>query len=263
MQLNQKFFFLNLILSMMFLTICKTPMPELSSEAILSKKNIISVRWTTNDFVLAKVFPEVFPVPSAVPMEISRPVQDLTKLDLPDPDVSLAPKPKPDKILNPNELPRWDRAFELTGIENLTLVVRSESQRPFYSVGLSLLALTMLYYGTMESEAELVWTSNNESLHRISFLTTSETIWAPMPFYIGTGSTIASPILRTNQYPTYLQKYCVLESPSKIRETFDQTKEEICRDYENFLRRLLISNYDNIYSQLKEWEKANQDWFQP
>lgn len=242
---------------------CKTPMPELSSEAKISKKFPISIRWTTQDPILAKVMTEVFPVPAALPVEPGSPASDLTQLELPDPDPKLAPKPKPVKELKPNELPRWERSFELSNINNLTVIIRNESQRPIYSVGLSLLAFTMLYYATMETEAELVWVSNQDSLHRISFLSTKESIWAPMPFYIGTGSSIVSPVLRADQYPSHLQKYCIFETPSKLRQSLEQPLDEICKDYENFLRRLLIQNYDTIHSQLKEWETRNQDWFQP
>ncbi|MCZ8343129.1 MAG: hypothetical protein O9301_08870 [Leptospira sp.] len=242
---------------------CKTPMPELSSEAKISKKFPISIRWTTQDPILAKVLTEVFPVPAALPVEPGSPVSDLTQLELPDPDPKLAPKPKPVKELKPNELPRWERSFELSKINNLTVIIRNETQRPVYSVGLSLLALTMLYYATMETEAELVWVSNQDSLHRVSFLSTQESIWAPMPFYIGTGSSLVSPLLRSNQYPSQLQRYCIFETPSKLRQSIEQPLDETCKDYENFLRRLLIQNYDNIHSQLKEWETRNQDWFQP
>jgi len=242
---------------------CKTPMPELSSEAKLSKGKMISIRWTTTDPVLAKVFNEVFPVPPAILLDENANLVDLTTVPLPEPNPDHAPKPKKEKPMNPNELPRWDRGFELSNIDNLTLVIRKESQRPFYSVGMSLLALTMLYYGTMETEAELVWTSGETNLHRISFLSTYETIWAPMPFYIGTGSTIVAPAFNSNRYPSSLQKYCTLEKPSKLRESLEQSHTENCKEYETFLRRLFLQNYDTIHSQLKEWEKRNQDWFQP
>lgn len=256
-------FFCVFVIILMIAFACKTPMPELSSEAKLTQGKIISIRWTTTDPVLAKVFNEVFPVPPAILLDENANVTDLTTVPLPDPNPSHAPKPKIEKPINPNELPRWDRGFELSNIDNLTLVIRKESQRPFYSIGISLLALTMLYYGTMEAEAELVWTSGENSLHRISFLSTYETIWAPMPFYIGTGSTIFAPALNANRYPSHLQKYCIIEKPSKLIESLEQTKSDNCKEYEMFLRRLFLQNYDSIHSQLKEWEKRNQDWFQP
>ncbi|ABZ95670.1 Hypothetical lipoprotein [Leptospira biflexa serovar Patoc strain 'Patoc 1 (Ames)'] len=242
---------------------CKTPMPELSSEAKLSKNKTISIRWTTTDPILAKVFPEVFPVPPAVLLEDQVNIADLSTVPMPPPDPNQSPKIQKQKPQNPNELPRWDRGFELTNIDNLTLVIRNESQRPFTSIGISLLALTMLYYGTMETEAELVWTSGETNLHRISFLRTKETIWAPMPFYIGTGSSIVAPILNSNRYPSHLQKYCIQEKPSKLRESTEQSYQKNCKEYETFLKRLLLQNYETIHLQLTEWEKRNQDWFQP
>ncbi|WP_156827657.1 hypothetical protein [Leptospira wolbachii] len=264
MNLNRILFFYFPLLSVLsFQLSCKTPMPELSSEAKLSKGKMISIRWTTSDPVLAKVFNEVFPVPPALLLNENANVTDLTTVPLPEPNPDHAPKPKKEKPVDPNELPRWDRGFELSNIDNLTLVIRKESQRPFYSVGMSLLALTMLYYGTMETEAELVWTSGESNLHRISFLSTYETIWAPMPFYIGTGSTIVAPAFNSNRYPSSLQKFCTQEKPSKLRESLEQTQSENCKEYEIFLRRLFLQNYDTIHSQLKEWEKRNQDWFQP
>ncbi|TGL65616.1 hypothetical protein EHQ62_13735 [Leptospira jelokensis] len=260
MKLRFLFYFLFLL----FLQVsCKTPMPELSSEAKLSKSKTISIRWTTTDPVLAKVFLDVFPVPPAVLLDDQVNVADLSTVLLPPPDPNDAPiiqKPKP---MNPNELPRWDRGFELTNIDNLTLVIRNESQRPFKSIGISLLALTMMYYGTMETEAELVWTSGENNLHRISFLATQETIWAPMPFYIGTGSSIVAPILNSNRYPSHLQKYCIQEKPTKLRESMEQSITENCKEYEIFLRRLFLQNYEAIHLQLTQWEKRNQDWFQP
>lgn len=242
---------------------CKTPMPELSSEAKLSKNKTISIRWSTTDPILAKVFPEVFPVPPAILIDDQVNVADLTTVPLPPPDPNRLPQIPQKKPHNPNELPRWDRGFELTNIDNLTLVIRNESQRPFKSIGISLLALTMVYYGTMETEAELVWTSGETNLHRISFLSTHETIWAPMPFYIGTGSSIVAPILNSNRYPSHLQKYCIQEKPTKVRESMEQTQTENCKEYETFLRCLFLQNYDAIHIQLTEWEKRNQDWFQP
>ncbi|PJZ84400.1 hypothetical protein [Leptospira harrisiae] len=260
MILRQIFYFL--IFSVLNFS-CKTPMPELSSEAKLSKNKMISIRWTTTDPILAKVFNEVFPVPPAILLDGNENVADLTTIPLPEPDPKFAPKPKQEKPIDPNELPRWDRGFELSNIDNLTVVIRKESQRPFYSIGVSLLALTMLYYGTMEAEAELVWTSGETNLYRISFLSTHETIWAPMPFYIGTGSSIVGPAINSNRYPSTLQKYCTQEKPTKLRESLEQSQIENCKEYETFLKRLFLQNYDNIHSQLKEWEKRNQDWFQP
>lgn len=242
---------------------CKTPMPELSSEAKLSKNKTISIRWTTTDPILAKVFPEVFPVPPAVLIEDQENIADLSSVPLPPPDPNQSPKISKPTPLNPNELPRWDRGFELTNIDNLTLVIRNESQRPFKSIGISLVALTMVYYGTMETEAELVWTSGETNLHRISFLSTYETIWAPMPFYIGTGSSIVAPILNVNRYPSNLQKYCIQEKPSKLRESLEQTHSDNCKEYETFLKRLFLQNYETIHLQLTQWEKRNQEWFQP
>ncbi|TGL39161.1 hypothetical protein [Leptospira perdikensis] len=253
------FFIIFLVLNLS----CKTPMPELSSEAKISKTKMISIRWTTTDSILAKVFNEIFPVPPAILLDENANVVDLTTVPLAEPNPDHAPKPKPEKPINPNELPRWDRGFELSNIDNLTIVIRKESQKPFYSIGASLLALTMLYYGTMETEAELVWTSGETNLHRISFLFTHETIWAPMPFYIGTMSSILSPALNSNRYPTVLQKYCNQEKPTKLRESLNQSQSDNCKEYETFLRRLFLQNYDNIHLQLKEWEKRNQDWFQP
>ncbi|TGK80708.1 hypothetical protein EHQ31_13085 [Leptospira montravelensis] len=260
--MNQKLLFYFIILFVLNL-FCKTPMPELSSEAKLSKNKMISIRWTTSDPILAKVFNEVFPVPPAILLDGNTNVVDLTTVPLPDPNPDHAPKPKEEKPIGPNELPRWDRGFELSNIDNLTVVIRKESQRPFYSIGVSLLALTMLYYGTMETEAELVWTSGETNLHRISFLSTHETIWAPMPFYIGTGSSIVGPALNSNRYPSNLQKFCILEKPSKLRESLEQLQTENCKEYETFLRRLFLQNYDNVHSQLMQWEKRTQDWFQP
>ncbi|TGM30456.1 hypothetical protein EHQ82_01415 [Leptospira selangorensis] len=260
MKLPFKYFSLLLfVLNLM----CKTPMPELSSEAKLSKNKTISIRWSTTDPILAKVFPEVFPVPPAILIEDQMDVADLTTIPLPPPDPSQSPQIPKQKPINPNELPRWDRGFELTNIDNLTLVIRNESQRPFKSIGISLLALTMVYYGTMETEAELVWTSGETNLHRISFLSTFETIWAPMPFYIGTGSSIVAPILNANRYPSHLQKFCIQEKPTKLRESMEQLQSENCKEYETFLRRLFLQNYEAIHLQLSEWEKRNQDWFQP
>ncbi|TGL15309.1 hypothetical protein EHQ50_05085 [Leptospira meyeri] len=257
------FFHIILWIFLAFYLSCKTPMPELSSEAKLSKAKMISIRWTTTDPILAKVFNEIFPVPPAILLNENVNIADLTRVPMAEPDPKLAPKPKQEKPVNPNELPRWERGFELSNIDNLTVVIRKESQRPFYSVGLSLLALTMLYYGTMETEAELVWTSEETNLHRISFLSAYETIWAPMPFYIGTGSSILGPAFNSNRYPSKLQKYCIQETPSKLRESLEQSQTENCKEYETFLRRLFLQNYDNIHSQLKEWEKRNGDWFQP
>ncbi|MGV3664867.1 MAG: hypothetical protein ACO1NV_01960 [Leptospira bouyouniensis] len=242
---------------------CKTPMPELSSEAKLSKNKTISIRWTTTDPILAKVFPEVFPVPPAVLIEDQENIADLSSVPLPPPDPNQSPKISKPTPLNPNELPRWDRGFELTNIDNLTLVIRNESQRPFKSIGISLLALTMVYYGTMETEAELVWTSGETNLHRISFLSTYETIWAPMPFYIGTGSSLVAPIFNVNRYPSNLQKFCIQEKPSKLRESLEQSQNENCKEYETFLKRSFLHNYETIHLQLTQWEKRNQDWFQP
>ncbi|MCW7479969.1 hypothetical protein [Leptospira kanakyensis] len=252
-------FFICLVLNLF----CKTPMPELSSEAKISKNKMISIRWTTTDPILAKVFNEIFPVPPAILLDENANVVDLTTVPLAEPNPDHAPKPKQEKPINPNELPRWERGFELSNIENLTIVIRKESQKPFYSIGVSLLALTMLYYGTMDTEAELVWTSGETNLHRISFLSTHESIWAPMPFYIGTVSSILSPALNSNRYPSTLQRYCTQEKPTKLRESLNQSQSENCKEYETFLRRLFLQNYDNIHIQLKEWEKRNQDWFQP
>lgn len=242
---------------------CKTPLPELSSEEKLSQKKIISIRWNTSDPILAKVFAEVFPVPPGIVSDSdSRP--NFTAANLPEPDPKFQPKPKPQKEISDElQLPKWERKFELTQIDNLTFVIRKESQRPLYSLGVSILFLTMVYYGTMESESELVWTAGEDRLHRISFLSAKETIWAPMPFYIGTGSTLVSPVLNANRYPTNLQKYCIESKPSRMREFMEQTADKNCEEYALFLKRVFLENYSQIHKQLLEWESRNQDWFIP
>ncbi|MDF3820731.1 hypothetical protein P3G55_12510 [Leptospira sp. 96542] len=226
------YFFLVLVL---FLS-CRTPLPEISSESIIAKKQIISIRWNTEDPILQKVFSEIFPVPPAIPLEEN-------------PQVA-------------NSLVK-EKTFELSEINHLAVVIRSETQRPFYSIGVSLLALTMVYYGRMDTQAELIWNSNESNLHRISSLSTSETVWAPMPFYIGTGSSVVAPILSTNKYPSHIQKYCIEEFPTRLRETLEQPQSKNCQDYELYLRRLLLANYETIHPQLKEWEKRSSDWFKP
>lgn len=87
-----QFVFLSILLVLQWS--CKTPMPELSSEAKLSKNKTISIRWTTTDPVLAKVFPEVFPVPPAVLLDDQVNVADLTSVPLPPPNPNDAPSSK-------------------------------------------------------------------------------------------------------------------------------------------------------------------------
>lgn len=132
----------------------------------------------------------------------------------------------------------------------LELVIREESQRPLRNICYSLLGLTMLYYGSMETSSELniSYMAKNGSLVMKSLknLETKESIWAPMPFYIGTGSTLAAPLFNSNRYPSHLRKYCLEEDPGNMRSIFEQSKEQNCQEYSNFIKLLFLQNQDQI-----------------
>jgi hypothetical protein len=80
---------------------------------------------------------------------------------------------------------------------------------------------------------------------------TQMTMRTPMPPYIGLGTTATLIVLDRYKTPEHLQKYCLEEEPSGLREFFELDKTEYCEEYKKYIRSAWLSVEPNIEKDLK------------
>jgi hypothetical protein len=71
---------------------------------------------------------------------------------------------------------------------------------------------------------------------------------APMPPYLGLGSTLTLAIFDRHRKPEHLQNYCLEESISRTREIFEGTKNWYCNEYKKHLS-IAWSSVENLIEQ--------------
>ncbi|MCC5813399.1 MAG: hypothetical protein JJT78_01465 [Leptospira sp.] len=80
---------------------------------------------------------------------------------------------------------------------------------------------------------------------------TQMTMKAPMPPYIGLGTTATLILLDRYKTPEHLQKYCIEEQPSSIREIVELKKNQYCEEYKKYIRSAWLSVEPKIEQDLK------------
>ncbi|MCB1191970.1 MAG: hypothetical protein H7A23_10545 [Leptospiraceae bacterium] len=76
-------------------------------------------------------------------------------------------------------------------------------------------------------------------------------LWAYLPPYMGFLATSFGSVLNTNRLPHNLYKYCVIEEPGKYRKTLEQSRDDYCEDYKEFLLDSYYKVDDKFYSILQ------------
>lgn len=137
--------------------------------------------------------------------------------------------------------------YELDSLENFEQVkfiyietqIRNSSSDYFSNTGKSLLTLTFGLFLTNSADVHLlvfIKDSNGTLLENTKLTTSGRTgYWGILPFYMGLVSTHLGTLLNSYRKPDHLQKYCLYEDPSKMRQVFETKKVEYCADYKLFL----------------------------
>ncbi|MEM7184220.1 MAG: hypothetical protein AAF518_25195 [Spirochaetota bacterium] len=107
------------------------------------------------------------------------------------------------------------------------------------NVGMSLLTLTSGTFVSTSAEIEYTISLRKENTPLVS-TKLQETgrigFYSFLPFYMGFAATGMGTALNTYRNPENLQKYCLHEKPNQMREFWEQTQEEYCREYEVVLK---------------------------
>lgn len=132
---------------------------------------------------------------------------------------------------------------------HLNVRLAEETQNVFSNILYSILCLTLYFKHDTEAAwvYEVTLFENNEK--KVFFLNSNSYhgVWAVMPFYTGTVSTVLASALDRHRLPSHLQKYC-LQKPGKVREFFEQKREDNCREYSEHL-------YQSLYLTAPVWRK--------
>mgnify|MGYP006996005966 CR=1 FL=1 len=129
---------------------------------------------------------------------------------------------------------------------NIDLIIKDTSSDLLLNNGLSLLTLTMGVFVSHSATVEYQVSIDDLNLMSQGEFTVRDRLWFVLPFYAGLGSTNAGTFANTYRDPNHLQKYCLDERPGPIREFFDGSRDEICDEYERFLRIVLIELWPKI-----------------
>ena len=132
---------------------------------------------------------------------------------------------------------------------HLNARIEEETQNVLSSFLYSLLWLTVYFRHDTEASwvYELTLYEKNEKKLIIMNSASRKGVWSFMPFYIGTVNTVLASALDRHRLPSNLQKYC-LEAPGKLREFFEQKREDNCREYSEHL-------YQSLYLASPVWRK--------
>lgn len=132
---------------------------------------------------------------------------------------------------------------------HLNVRIEEESQNVFSNILYSILYLTLYFrYDTSASWVYEITLFEKNEKRTVFFNSGSyKGVWSLMPFYIGTVSTVLASALDRHRLPSHLQKYC-LEDPGKVRELFEQKREDNCREYSEHL-------YQSLYLASPVWRK--------
>ena len=118
--------------------------------------------------------------------------------------------------------------------------IKNRSSNYFKNAGKSILTLTLGVFISNSAEIHFkIQSKKNEeqSLPAIE-LNSSGTIerWAVLPFYAGFAATNLGIFLNTYRNPEHLQRYCLYEKISDLRNILEANKDEYCDNYAEFLR---------------------------
>lgn len=118
--------------------------------------------------------------------------------------------------------------------------IKNSSSDYFKNVGKSILTLTLGVFisNSAEIQFKIQRNPNDKALLASKELNTNGSIerWAVLPFYAGFGATNLGTIFNTYRNPEHLQRYCLYETISDLRNVLEATRDDYCENYSEFLR---------------------------
>ncbi|MBK8394442.1 MAG: hypothetical protein IPL26_04245 [Leptospiraceae bacterium] len=137
--------------------------------------------------------------------------------------------------------------------------IKESSSDYFLSAGKSLLSLTFGVFLTNSAKVDFIFYVENSKetlLENTNLASEGRTgYWGVLPFYTGFIATNVGTLLNSYRRPDHLQKYCLYESPDKIRQVLEANKEEYCKDYKLFLKTSFIKVQSVFFQHLQETTK--------